>query len=225
VLACLYDVHGNLPALEAILADAASAGADRFLLGGDYALMGGWPAESVARLRALEPALWIRGNVDRWTADPDSAPEFLHGAIATCAAALGSETTAELGALPETAEIADWMVVHGSPLSDVRGFAPEADDTDEELLAGARPARLMFGHTHVQFTRSALGVELLNPGSVGMPVDGDHRAAYALIGDGVELRRVAYDHAASAAKVRALADGAEWGEVAARRIERAEFVT
>ncbi len=62
VVACLYDVHGNLPALEAVLEDARGAGAERFALGGDYALFGPWPAETVARLRELEPALWIRGE-------------------------------------------------------------------------------------------------------------------------------------------------------------------
>jgi hypothetical protein len=62
VLALLYDVHGNLPALEAVIADAEAAGADGWILGGDYALFGGWPAETVARLRELDRACWIRGN-------------------------------------------------------------------------------------------------------------------------------------------------------------------
>ncbi len=58
MLALLYDVHGNLPALEATIADAEAAGARGWILGGDYALFGGWPAETVARLRQLEPATW-----------------------------------------------------------------------------------------------------------------------------------------------------------------------
>ena len=70
----LYDVHGNLPALEAVLADAE--GATSFILGGDYALFGGWPTETVERLRALENALWIRGNGERWLTDPDT--ELMH---------------------------------------------------------------------------------------------------------------------------------------------------
>jgi hypothetical protein len=65
VLALLYDVHGNLPALEAVLRDAETAGATRFLLGGDYALFGPFPGETIERLRALPDASWIRGNVDR----------------------------------------------------------------------------------------------------------------------------------------------------------------
>ena len=74
-LAVIYDVHGNLPALEAVLTDAAGAGAERYLLGGDYALFGPWPAETVARLREIPDATWIRGNVDRWTAFPGQVPD------------------------------------------------------------------------------------------------------------------------------------------------------
>src|SRR5579859_8083217 len=100
-LALLYDVHGNLPALEAVLADATAAGARRYLLGGDYALFGPWPAETVAALRALpEPASWIRGNVDRWGAFPEGIPadeELLHRAIADCRGELGADLAAELG--------------------------------------------------------------------------------------------------------------------------------
>ena len=69
MLGVLYDIHGNLPALDAVLEETQLAGADRYLLGGDYALFGAWPAETVARLRELD-ATWIRGNVDRWVDDP-----------------------------------------------------------------------------------------------------------------------------------------------------------
>ena len=61
VIAVLYDVHGNLAALDAVLEDARAAGARQWVLGGDYVLFGAWPAETVARLRELEPAVWIRG--------------------------------------------------------------------------------------------------------------------------------------------------------------------
>jgi diadenosine tetraphosphatase ApaH/serine/threonine PP2A family protein phosphatase len=93
-----------------------------------------------------------------------------------------------------------------------------------ELLAGAGHALLVFGHTHLAFVRRAeSGTELLNPGSVGMPFDGDHRAAWAVLGDDgtIRHRRVSYDHAASAAAVRGRLG--EAGEVPARRIERASF--
>jgi predicted phosphodiesterase len=223
VLALLYDVHGNLPALEAVLDDAAGRGAQGFLLGGDYALMGAWPLESVERLRELD-AVWIRGNVDRWTAAPDEAPAEVQGAIARCRELLGEDLVAELAALPESHTEEGVLFCHGSPVSDVRSFAPEPGEEDAELLLGVEARRVVFGHTHVAFMREGPGgVELLNPGSVGIPLDGDHRAAYALVaGDGtVEQRRVAYDHAASAAAVRERLG--EAGEVAARRIEQARF--
>jgi putative phosphoesterase len=225
VLACLYDVHGNLPALDAVLADAREQGAERFVLGGDYALFGGWPAETVTRLRGLERAVWIRGNVDRWTADPGSLPadDGIHEAIAFCRGELGEAVVAELGALPERTTEGDTLVVHASPAGDTRGFSAEPSEEDAELLAGVSARRLLCGHTHLQFRRAADGVELVNPGSVGVPLDGDHRSAYALVHpDGtLELRRVAYDHAAAIARVREVAAGAEWGDTIAGRLERA----
>jgi diadenosine tetraphosphatase ApaH/serine/threonine PP2A family protein phosphatase len=216
-------VHGNLPALEAVLADARPAGVSRWILGGDYALFGGWPAETVARLRELEPALWIRGNGERWTDDPVAAPDqpVVQDAIQAARAVLGEELVAHLGRLPAHAGDADTLICHGSPISDVRSFSPEPAEDDEELMAGVTPARIVFGHTHMPFRRTAGAVELVNPGSVGMPFDGDPRAAYALVHpDGaVEHRRVAYDHLASAARVREAFGGADWTETVARRIE------
>jgi diadenosine tetraphosphatase ApaH/serine/threonine PP2A family protein phosphatase len=225
-LAILYDVHGNLPALEAVLDDAVAAGATRFLLGGDYALFGAWPAETVARLEALRGATWIRGNGERWTADPPQAPqEPIRQAARACADALGAATVARLAALPEQAVIDGVRCCHGTPGSDVIGLMPRPADGEDELLADVRERRLVAGHTHLPFERtSARGIALMNPGSVGMPFDGDARAAYALLHDDgrVERRRIAYPHAEAAAAVRARFDGA-WRELVARRIERARF--
>ena len=224
MLALLYDVHGNLPALDAVVADAEGAGADRYLLGGDYALFGAWPAETVEHLRALD-ATWIRGNVDRWTADPDDAPEAVRRAIAVCRELLGDEGVEELARLPEQLVLDRVRYCHASPHSDVDGFAVDDPERDAELLAGAAEERVVFGHTHLQFERrSPAGPMLLNPGSVGMPLDGDRRAAYALMreeGGDVELRRVDYDWQASARAARERLGDA--GEVPARRIEQARF--
>jgi putative phosphoesterase len=225
VLGVLYDIHGNLPALDAVLEETQLAGADRYLLGGDYALFGAWPAETVARLRELD-ATWIRGNVDRWVDDPgeDDLPDEVRGAIGRCRELLDAETIAELGALPAALVEGGVRYCHASPLSDLRSFPPEAGPEDEELLAGAEEARVVFGHTHLQFTRvGGVGTELVNPGSVGIPLDGDHRAAFALAHpDGrIELRRVEYDFQASASAVRDVLG--EFGETAARRIEQARF--
>jgi predicted phosphodiesterase len=225
MLACLYDVHGNLPALEAVLEDARAHGASRWILGGDYALFGGRPAETVALLRALDNAVWIRGNGERWTAHPDEAPDnpILPGAIAYAQSALGDELVAAMGDIAALAHDRDALVCHGSPPSDVRSFLPEPAEDEEELLDGVRHARVIFGHTHLPFRRvsAVRGIELVNPGSVGMPFDGDTRAAYAFVEPhgSVEHRRVAYDVAAAIADVRSV--GEPWTDVVARRLEAA----
>ncbi len=209
-----------------MLADAESAGARTFLLGGDYALFGAWPEETVARLRELD-ARWIRGNGERWTGSPAEAPEteLVQRAITVSRGRLGPATVEDLHRLPESAVRDGVRFVHGSPVSDVRSFLPDPAEDEAELLDGVREPRLVFGHTHVQFTRRAAGggLELLNPGSVVLPFDGDPRAAYAVISEHgeVELRRVAYDHPASAAAVRERLG--PWAETVARRIEHATF--
>jgi predicted phosphodiesterase len=198
-LAIIYDVHGNVPALEAVLADAREAGARRFLLGGDYALFGPFPAEAIALLRGLDDALWVRGNVDRWTAQPDrlsDGDDLLPRAVADTREAIGEPMATKLGELPERQMLEGTLYCHASPLSDMRSFTPQAGDEDSELLGGAAERRVVFGHTHLQFRRSGPGgVALLNPGSVGLPFDGDQRAAYAIAHDDgeIEQRRVAYD--------------------------------
>ena len=227
MIALVYDVHGNRLALDAVVADARTQGADRWVLGGDYALFGPEPEAAVALLRELTPALWLRGNGERWTAQPDAAPDndVVPPAIAACRAALGEALVAELGELREQGVHEDTRYVHASPVSDLRSFTPEPGEDEPELLADVGEPRLVFGHTHLPFRRiSAMGgIELVNPGSVGLPYDGDQRAAYALIGPDrrVEHRRVPYDHAASAARVRERWQGAAWADTVARRIEQA----
>jgi diadenosine tetraphosphatase ApaH/serine/threonine PP2A family protein phosphatase len=225
MLALLFDIHGNLPALEAVLDDAAAAGADRYLLGGDYAVFGGWPAETVQRLRELPNATWIRGNVDRWTATEPPDGEPARSGVERTRGILDPVTVQELGALPESADLGhSTRAWHASPKTDLRSFWPEPGEDERELLEGVTDERIVFGHFHVSFERvGAYEIELVAPGSVGMPVDGDPRAAWALMHeDGrIERRRVAYDHLASAARVREVADGAPWGDVIAARIERA----
>jgi predicted phosphodiesterase len=224
-LALLYDVHGNLPALKAVLDDAGAMSADRFLLGGDYALFGPWPRESVAALRALPDAIWIRGNVDRWTAHPDQVPdEVVRDAVTACRAELGDEVAKALGALPGQAVIAGTRYCHASPPSDLRSFWPEPAEDEEELLTGVSERRIVFGHTHLQFRRTRPdGVQLINPGSVGMPFDGDHRAAYALVREdgSLEHRRVPYDHERSAAAMTERFGDVAWAARSAMRLRAA----
>ena len=237
VLAVLFDIHGNLPALGAVLDDAESAGARRHLLGGDYALFGAWPVETVERLRALDDAVWIRGNVDRWTRTPQDAPDqdLIQRSIEACAERLGDEVVAELASLSDQTVLDGVRYCHASPVSDVTSFQPDPEHPvggglegqfgdDEELLGEAAERRLVFGHTHMAFRRSGPGgIELVNPGSVGLPWDGDTRAAWALVHDDGELehRRVDYDHEAAARAVRERLG--DWADTTARRIEQARF--
>ena len=222
--AVLYDLHGNLPALQAVLEDARHAGAERFVLGGDYALFGPFPAETVETLRALPDARWIRGNVDRWTAHPDEAPddELVRDAIAACRGAMDPAVVDELGTLDAQLVDADTRYCHASPISDMRSFMPEPSDDDDELLAGVEEPRVFFGHTHLQFQRARPdGTQLVNPGSVGMPMDGDVRGAYALVSESgeVELRRVPYDNRRAAAATLERFGDAEWARRTAGRLQ------
>jgi predicted phosphodiesterase len=215
--ALLYDIHGNLPALEAVLADAGDV--DDFLLGGDYATFGAWPVETIGRLRELD-AEWIRGNVDRWLVDSSDVPDFMVELVKRSRGMIGEELCRELAALPESTTDGGTLYCHASPVSDMDSFYPEPHETDAERLLGVQAERVVFGHTHLAFERMGPGgIHLLNPGSVGMPFDGDHRAAYAIIdGDRVEHRRVKYDWEASVAAVRERV-----GELPARRMELARF--
>ncbi|TML07277.1 MAG: metallophosphoesterase family protein, partial [Actinobacteria bacterium] len=116
------------------------------------------------------------------------------------------------------AEREEAFYCHGSPLSDVDSFAPQAGgDDDLRLLAGVKGQQVIFGHSHVQFRRDGPAeTDLVNPGSVGMPLDGDIRAAWAIRREDGELefRRSAYDLSSAVAKMREY----DWGEPVAQRL-------
>src|SRR5512132_932897 len=121
--------------------------------------------------------------------------------------------------LPAEAELDGVLYVHGSPLSDVESFPPQPSDDDARMLAGVHDCTIAFGHSRQQFRRPGPnGTDLVNPGSAGMPLDGDVRAAWATRGGDFEFRRTEYDVARAAAGYRSM--GGEFGEFAATRIER-----
>jgi putative phosphoesterase len=220
VLGVLYDIHGNLPALEAVLEQAEAEGADRWLLGGDYATPSPWPHETLARLRGLDRATWIRGNGERWLREPPERPEVAEE-YGRFLRDFPEEEVEWLHGLPAQAELDGVLYVHGSPLADDDSFAPEPQDGEERLLAGVSDRLVVFGHSHQQFRRPGPdGTELLNPGSVGMPLDGNRRAAWAVRDDDGEFRfrRTEYDVERAAHAYRAMRTG--FGEMAAGRIER-----
>ncbi|HEX6490990.1 MAG TPA: metallophosphoesterase family protein [Gaiellaceae bacterium] len=222
MLGILYDIHGNLAALEAVLAEAERERVDEWLLGGDYCAFGPWPLETLRRLRTLEPATWLRGNGERWLVDPplDFPPDqssFLFAALATTIAELPAREVDELVGLPALAEREEAFYCHGSPLSDVESFGREPAGEDSRLLAGVREQEVVFGHSHLQFRRPGPEeTQLVNPGSVGMPLDGDRRAAWAIRRPGGELefRRTDYEPERAVAKLREY----DWGERVAQRL-------
>jgi diadenosine tetraphosphatase ApaH/serine/threonine PP2A family protein phosphatase len=218
VLALLYDIHGSLPALEAVLADAEGLGADAYLLGGDYGAWGPHPRECVDRLRALPNTTWIRGNGERWTRDPPlDRPEVVE-ALRERESGYGTDE-GWLYSLQAQVELDGVLYCHGSPLSDVESFAAEPSADDERMLSGVRDTTVVFGHSHLQFRRlGPNGTTLINPGSVGMPLDGDVRAAYAFLRDDGDFafRRIDYDVELAAAAYEAL--GGDFATFAAKRI-------
>jgi len=219
VLGILYDIHGNLDALEKVLPEAEAAGVDRWLLGGDYGAVSPYPLETLARLRELPNASWIRGNGERWLVEPpEDRPEVsetyerFHGQIP-------EEEVRWLYALPPQAELDGILYVHGSPLADDESFAADPQKGDERMLAGVHDRTIVFGHSHLQFRRPGPGgTDLVNPGSAGMPLDGDRRAAWATRSGDFAFRRTEYDVERAAAAYRAM--GGDFSEFAARRIEK-----
>jgi predicted phosphodiesterase len=220
VLAILYDIHGNLVALEEVLSDAQEAGADAYLLGGDFASGSPWPRETIERLRGLPNTTWIRGNGERWLREPPlDRPEVMQ-ALSEHDSGLGTDE-GWLYSLQAQFELDGVLYVHGSPLSDVESFPPEAGDDDERMLNGVHDRTIVFGHSHKQFRRAGPnGTTLINPGSAGMPLDGDVRAAYALRRDDgeFEFRRVEYDVERAAQGWERV--GGTFGPFAAQRIRR-----
>jgi len=119
VLGLLYDIHGNLPALEAVLADAEAEGVNRWLLGGDYGTPSPWPLDTLERLRQLREATWIRGNGERWLREPPADRPEVMEVYELFLGGLPEEEIDWLYSLPAEAELDGVLYVHGSPLSDV----------------------------------------------------------------------------------------------------------
>lgn len=213
-LAIVSDIHGNLTAFDAVLADIRRRAPDLVLHGGDLALMGAQPAEVIDRVRELG---WpgVVGNTDEVLWRPQEqrrqeqhAPKlkrvvstiFQEYAPAT-SELLGEERITWLQGLPAQQRLEDLVLVHAAPEDLWRAPSPDAED--EELSAVYRPlgaATAVYGHIHRPYTRALGRLTVANSGSVGMPWDGDPRASYLLIEDGqVQVIRVRYDVAREAA--------------------------
>lgn len=224
MLAVLYDIHANLPALEAVLADARAQGATAFFLGGDYTGFGPFPRETLDALDAIrEPTVWIRGNGERWLREPPlDRPEVLEGLRkrADDPPQFDEDTTERLYRLPPRAEVDGVVYVHGCLLSDVDSFAVDPQDADVLRCGGLTGRTIVFGHSHLQFRRPGPNAnELVNPGSAGMPLDRDTRAAWASWdGSDFAFHRTEYDLDRAIAAARGMG---EWGERIAQRYTKA----
>jgi predicted phosphodiesterase len=201
-VAALYDIHGNLPALDAVLAEVPADAV--IVIGGDIAT-GLFPAETLDRLRGLgERVCWLRGNADRELtqgdegAVPDEAPAP-DEALAWVRAKLNREQIAFLYGLPEavTLDVAGLgrvLFVHATPRNDVDIFT---ERTPEEnvgpCFAGVEADLVVCGHTHVQFDRELAGLRVVNAGSVGMAYEDAPGAYWLLLGPGLEFQRAAFE--------------------------------
>jgi predicted phosphodiesterase len=192
-VAALYDVHGNVHALEAVLADVGDV--DVVLFGGDLA-HGPWPAETVELARSLPNVLFVRGNADE-LASPTGSAEA-DAARRSTERRLGAERVEWLAALPFSQSIDDTLYVHANPRN-VFDVVTELTPDDEiaAFLEGVEETRVVTGHIHLQFTRRVAGVEWIGAGSVGYPYEDDVGAYWALLAPGaLEFRRTDYDYGA-----------------------------
>jgi len=210
-VAALYDVHGNLPALEAVLADVRRAGVDRIVIGGDV-LPGPMPRESLERLLGLDiPTDFIQGNGDRETlaeiaGAESSFPAAIRDVLRWTGDQLTPDTRQPIAAWPPTLRVAipelgDVLFCHATPRN------------DSEIVTRVMPAEVLTavfdgvadvivcGHTHMQFDMRVGSTRVLNAGSVGMPFQ-PAGAYWLLLGPEPELRRTTYDLAKAAEVVR-----------------------
>jgi putative phosphoesterase len=215
-VAALYDIHGNLPALEAVLNDVGRAEVDLVLVGGDVC-PGPMCAEALACLRDLPvPTLFIHGNGDRDTlalAAGDAAigvPEVYLPAMRWVATQLDEDARAFIAQWPATlslelGRLGRVLFCHATPQSDRPIFTRlTAADRLAPLFEAIDAEVVVCGHTHMQFDRMVGSVRVVNAGSVGMPF-GDAGADWLLLGPDLELQHTAYDLPAAARRIRATA--------------------
>jgi putative phosphoesterase len=233
------DIHGNLHALEAVLADIRRSGADMLVVAGDLVHQGPRPAETLDLLCALDGGAVgavriIRGNTDRHLVEPPAAGAAADAETGERRAGLewtreqlGAARLRRLAELPAELVLGRSLVVHGSPRADDHGIWPDTpvEDFDSPRWRGV----LVCGHTHHAMHRREGRRRVVNGGSVGWPLDGDTRPGYALL-DGdvagaaalrVELRRVDYDSSRTLSELEERC--VPWRGVVRRYIETARF--
>ena len=223
-VAVLYDIHGNLPALEAVLQELRNERVDCFVIGGDI-VPGPMPCECLERLLALErPTHFLRGNgdlatlaqidarqtgqVEYWgTPSGKPLPEPIQQTARWCAEQIDPAYTSLIRSWPGTVclrinALGPVLFCHGTPRSEVECFTRRTPaERLQPLFEGLAAALVVCGHTHMQFDRRIGDVRVVNAGSVGMPF-GRTGADWLLLGPDVQLRHTVYDLAAAADIIR-----------------------
>ncbi|HET7419742.1 MAG TPA: metallophosphoesterase family protein [Candidatus Dormibacteraeota bacterium] len=210
-LAVISDVHGNLPALEAVLAEIRREKPDLIVSCGDVA-SGPMPAETIELLMTLRDVRFVRGNADDGLIDEfdGKPPAPLPGPFADwCARQITREQRDFLASFDDTVAIDSVdgvgrvLFCHATPKNNTDIFTVETPADGVRRLFGEVDANLVVcGHTHMQFDRMIDGLRVVNSGSVGMPY-GEPGAYWSMLGPGVELKRTDYDRTAAARRIRA----------------------
>jgi len=213
-IAAIYDIHGNLPALEAVLQEIRQVKVDLVVVGGDV-LPGPMPRETLACLRDLDlPVQLIRGNGDREVLEQKTGmeggaiPEDYREVMRWVAKQVDPEHERWIAGWPQTLRVTirglgEVLFCHATPRSDTEIFTRlTSEDRLSSIFAGLDVQLVVCGHTHMQFDRTIAGARVVNAGSVGMPF-GEPGAYWLLLGPGVELRKTSYDLEQAAERIRA----------------------
>src|SRR5437879_1806829 len=211
-VAAIYDIHGNLPALEAVLHDVRQAGVDRVVVGGDV-VPGPMPRETIAQLRNLDiSAEFIQGNGEVAVLEqmagrePRAVPEKFQHIIRWTAGQLGFEHQRWLASWPKTLRLlipglGEVLFCHATPRNENECFTRRTpEDRLLPVFQGLNRCIVVCGHTHMQFDRTIGATRVVNAGSVGMPF-GEPGAYWLLLGPDVQLRHTPYDLAKAAERI------------------------
>ena len=212
-VAALYDIHGNLPALEAVLQEVRQAAVDQVVVGGDV-FPGPMPRETLTCLLDLDvPVQFVQGNGDRVVLaqmagrESREVPEQFREVVRWNAQQLHPEDEQVLASWPQTHRVqirglGDVLFCHATPRSDTEVFTRlTSEDGLVPVFDGLNVPVVVCGHTHMQFDRTIGRVRVVNAGSVGMPF-GEPGAYWLLLGPNVELRQTRYDLANAAKRIR-----------------------